>query len=130
MTSVISTFDQLIQTIRALRADDGCPWDRKQSTTSLEKYLREEFDEIIAAIEKNDHENLCEELGDFLYLIIMLAEINQDVEQFNLRDVILGINDKLIRRHPHVFTERRELDEITLRKQWQKIKEEEKDQKK
>jgi len=130
MTTDNSGFLQLVQIIEALRAEDGCPWDKKQTTQSLEKYLQEEFREIIEAIERRDHKNLCEELGDFLYLIVMLAEINRQDEKFTLQDVITKINEKLIRRHPHVFAEKKDLDEITLRKQWQKIKEEEKHGKK
>jgi MazG family protein len=114
-------------TVRQLRSDQGCPWDRKQTTASLKKYLIEEFDEIIAAIEHDDSENLCEELGDFLYLIVMIGEINRDNGYFTIEEVVENVNRKLIRRHPHVFSSKKHLDEHELREQWQAIKKREKD---
>ena len=78
MTSPNDNFQFLVDTIQQLRSEQGCPWDRKQTTNSLKKYLIEEFNEIIEAIDRDDRENLCEELGDFLYLILMIGEINRD----------------------------------------------------
>ncbi len=121
-----SSFISFLETIRTLRGEQGCPWDRKQTTESLKKYLVEEFGEIIEAIDRNDPDNLCEELGDFLYLIVMLGEINKDEGLFSVDTIIDSINDKLIRRHPHVFGSRKELDDKELRQQWQAIKESEK----
>ena len=120
------SFQKLISTIQDLRSENGCPWDKKQNTHSLEKYLKEEFEEILQALENNDRANLCEELGDFLYLIIMLAEINSDEGHFTMADIIKNIDNKLIRRHPHVFGNSKVKDETELREQWQKIKELEK----
>lgn len=119
-------FNDLMDTIKQLRSDEGCPWDRKQTTLSLKKYLLEEFDEIIAALDSGDTENLCEELGDFLYLILMIGEINKDNGSFDVRRIVSGINEKLIRRHPHVFSTRKQLSESELRSQWARIKEREK----
>ena len=129
MTQINANFLSLISTIRQLRSKQGCPWDRKQTTASLKKYLIEEFDEIIEAIDHDDPGNLCEELGDFLYLILMIAEINQDEGSFTIEDILDSINQKLIRRHPHVFQSRKDLDESELRQQWNAIKEREKDNK-
>ncbi len=129
MTQINTNFLSLISTIRQLRSEHGCPWDRKQTTASLKKYLIEEFDEIIEAINHDDPENLCEELGDFLYLILMIGEINHDQRSFTIEDILYHINQKLIRRHPHVFTSRKDLDESELRQQWNAIKEREKDNK-
>ena len=123
-----SSFSSLIQTIRQLRSDQGCPWDRKQSTRSLKKYLVEEFEEIIGAIGNDDPENLCEELGDFLYLILMIGEISRDEGKFTIDQIISTINEKLVRRHPHVFGTKKELGETELRRQWEAIKESEKAQ--
>jgi tetrapyrrole methylase family protein / MazG family protein len=119
-------FALLVETVRKLRGDNGCPWDKKQTVLTLQKYLKEEFDELMLAIANNDLENLCEEAGDLLFLIIMVAEINADTNSFTLFDVISNINEKLIRRHPHVFAGVRIDDEEALRKQWQSIKAEEK----
>jgi len=126
MNAQIHPLDRLRRTVKTLRSPAGCPWDRKQTVTSLKKHLQEECDEIIAAIDKNDPENLCEELGDFLYLIVMLAEISRDQQQFALEDVIDSIDEKLIRRHPHVFEKYADLDESELKTQWERIKQHEK----
>lgn len=122
----MSEFNGLVTTIRKLRGKNGCPWDKKQTIESLKKYLNEEFEEIIQAIDADDSGNLCEELGDFLYLIIMLAEISEKNKHFDLGDVIRGINEKLTRRHPHVFGDAVVTDEKSLRQQWRRIKAEEK----
>jgi MazG family protein len=126
MEPFLSEFNGLVTTIRELRGKNGCPWDKKQTIESLEKYLNEEFEEIIQAIDTDDPGNLCEELGDFLYLIIMLAEISEKNKHFDLGDVIRGINEKLTRRHPHVFGDAVVTDEKSLRRQWRRIKAEEK----
>lgn len=122
----MSDLNDLVTTIRKLRGKNGCPWDRKQTIESLARYLNEELEEIIQAIDTNDFDNLCEELGDFLYLILMLAQISEENKKFTLADIINGINQKLIRRHPHVFGDAVVTDEKALRKQWHRIKAEEK----
>lgn len=127
---LLEQFELLVGTVTTLRSDNGCPWDRKQTNESLKKYLKEEFSEIITALESKDHDNLCEELGDFLYLIIMLAEINSQNNLFTLEDVVRRIDRKLIRRHPHVFGTATIADEAALKQQWQDIKAAEKKDKK
>lgn len=130
-TSDISLgFNQLLDTVKVLRGDRGCPWDRKQTTLSLRTYLVEEFDEILSALDNEDSDNLCEELGDFLYLILMIAEINREQGNFDINRIIGSINEKLIRRHPHVFDSKEQLSEGELRKQWARIKEAEKRERK
>lgn len=126
MTSKDQTIDDLLSTIRTLRSDSGCPWDRKQTTASLIKYFREEFDELMAAIENQDTPNICEESGDLLYLIMMLSEIHREKGKFHFPDVVRLINEKLIRRHPHVFAEKTYKSEDDLVNQWKQIKTEEK----
>ena len=126
MTQINTSFTSLIETIQQLRGENGCPWDRKQTTQSLKKYLHEEFDEIIEALEQDDPENLCEELGDFLYLILMIGEISRHQGLFDVDQIINSINNKLVRRHPHVFGTRKQLDEKELRAQWNAIKNTEK----
>jgi MazG family protein len=122
-------FSLLLHTIRSLLGPDGCPWDQKQTTLSLRKYFTEEFAEIIAAIDKNDSDNLCEELGDMLFLLILMAEINAKNKTFTLMDVIRNINAKMIRRHPHVFGEGKKGTEEELERQWRAIKSQEKEKK-
>ena len=118
--------EELLRTIKTLRAPDGCPWDRKQTTASLKKYLREEVDELIEAIELNDRENTCEEIGDVLYVLAMMAEIHNEKGDFSFFDSVSSIKEKLIRRHPHVFQDSTVSSEEELREQWEKIKKEEK----
>lgn len=122
-------FSLLLKTVRSLLGPDGCPWDRKQTTLSLKKYFIEEFSEIIAAIDNNDPENLCEELGDMLFLLTLMAEINTRNGTFTLNDTIRNINEKMIRRHPHVFADGEQGSEEELEKQWRAIKSQEKEKK-
>jgi tetrapyrrole methylase family protein / MazG family protein len=122
-------FRKLVDIIKKLRGENGCPWDKRQTIASLTKYLQEEFDELLMAIANNDLDNLCEEAGDMLFLILMLAEINSEKKVFEITDVFDTINEKLIRRHPHVFAGVQIEDEEALRKQWQAIKAEEKSKK-
>jgi tetrapyrrole methylase family protein / MazG family protein len=119
-------FRILVDIVKKLRSENGCPWDKRQTINSLTKYLHEEFNELLLAISNNDPDNLCEEAGDLLFLILMIAEINSENNTFEITDVIHSINEKLIRRHPHVFAGVQIEDEEALKKQWQAIKAEEK----
>lgn len=98
-----NTFAELVETFAVLRGPNGCPWDKKQTHESLIKNMREEAEELIAAIEKKDVENIKEELGDVLLQVLLHAQIAQEEGWFNIDDVIQVLYDKLHRRHPHVF---------------------------
>ncbi|MEH7383961.1 nucleoside triphosphate pyrophosphohydrolase [Bacillus sp. JJ1521] len=91
--------------IAALRGPGGCPWDQKQTHDSLKKYLLEEAYEVLDAIDSEDDNHLAEELGDVLLQILLHAQIGEDKGLFTIDDVIRGISEKMIRRHPHVFGE-------------------------
>ncbi len=119
-------FRELVDIVKKLRSKDGCPWDRKQTVVSLKKYLKEEFAELLLAIDNNDPQNLCEEAGDLLFLIVMIAEINSECKVFEITDVLHTVCEKLIRRHPHVFAGVQVEDEAALRRQWEMIKAQEK----
>jgi len=119
-------FYNLCCTIAQLRSDTGCPWDQKQDSQSLKKYIREECDELLEAMEGDSSQHLCEEIGDLLFLLILLSKINEESNEFTIDDVLRGINEKMIRRHPHVFSGAESGDEEFLRKQWEKIKSKEK----
>ena len=119
-------FDKFCDIIEKLRAPDGCPWDRKQTAESLRKSLMEECDEAIEAIDKKDDENLCEELGDVLLVVGMIARIKEEEGKFNISDVLSGVNSKLIRRHPHVFGDAKASSPEEVLKLWNQVKEEEK----
>ena len=96
-------FDRLVEIMRALRAPDGCPWDREQTHLSLRPFVLEETYEVLDAIESGDPATLREELGDFLYEAVFLAQISEEAGDFAIADAIQSICDKLVRRHPHVF---------------------------
>ncbi len=96
-------FDRLVDIMRALRAPDGCPWDREQTQASLRPFVLEETYEVLEAIEHGTPAQLCEELGDFLFEAVFLAQISDERGEFTIADAIDAICDKLVRRHPHVF---------------------------
>lgn len=102
-------FDRLVAIMRALRAPDGCPWDREQTIASLRPFVLEETYEVLEAIESGSPASLREELGDFLYEAVFLAQISEEAGHFSIADAIDAICDKLVRRHPHVFA-RQEAD--------------------
>lgn len=122
-------FDKFCNIIEKLRAPDGCPWDRKQTAESLKKSLLEECGEALEAIDKKDDENLCEELGDVLLVVGMIARIKEEEGKFDISDVLSGVNDKLIRRHPHVFGDAKASSPEEVLKLWNQVKEEEKKKK-
>jgi MazG family protein len=96
-------FERLVGIMRALRAPDGCPWDREQTLASLRPFVLEETYEVLEAIESGDPAQLREELGDFLYEAVFLAQISEEAGHFSIGDAVDAISDKLVRRHPHVF---------------------------
>ncbi|HEV8398128.1 MAG TPA: nucleoside triphosphate pyrophosphohydrolase [Vicinamibacterales bacterium] len=98
-----SSFERLVEIMRRLRAPDGCPWDREQTPASLRPFVLEETYEVLEAIEHGTPEDLCEELGDFVFEAVFLARMHEEAGHFSIGDVVDGIADKLVRRHPHVF---------------------------
>jgi MazG family protein len=124
-------FARLVQIMAALRAPDGCPWDRAQTIDSLEPYVLEETYEVLDAIDRHDHAALCEELGDFLFEAVFLAQMEAEAGHFTIADSLAAIADKLVRRHPHVFQRSapgsdgvRTAEDVRVR--WEEIKAEEK----
>ncbi len=97
-------FQQLVEVMRTLRSPHGCPWDRDQTLSSLRPYVLEETYELLDALDREDLAALREELGDFLYEAVFLAQIAEEAGHFSIGDAVQAITDKLIRRHPHVFT--------------------------
>lgn len=119
-------FADFIRIIATLRGPDGCPWDRQQTHDSLRKYFVEETNEFIAAVNNNDPENMCEELGDVLLQIALHAQIASEQGTFTIHDVIESISEKMIRRHPHVFADVVVQSEAEVAKNWRAIKDAEK----
>lgn len=103
MSSDKGSFNTLVDIIARLRAPGGCPWDRKQTHSSLRQNLLEECYEVLEALDEGDSSKLCSELGDLLLQIVLQARIATDAGEFELRDVLTSINNKLIHRHPHIF---------------------------
>jgi len=119
-------FPELTGVIARLRAPDGCPWDREQTCATLKRFVLEEAYEVLEAIDGGDPETLCDELGDLLLQVVLLAQIAADEGHFTIRDVCAAIVEKLIRRHPHVFGDVRAEDSEAVRRNWDAIKRAEK----
>jgi tetrapyrrole methylase family protein / MazG family protein len=119
-------FETLRRVIATLRGPNGCPWDRKQTHESLKRYLLEETYELFEAIDENDDEHMIEELGDVLLQVMLHAQIGEDEGMFSIDDVIRGITEKMIRRHPHVFGDIIVENAEQVVENWQRIKEKEK----
>ena len=123
------TFSDLSFVMRKLLGNNGCPWDKKQTHRSLIPYLFEEAEELKKAVSKNDTENTKEELGDILLQVVFHSEIARLNGDFNLDDVVNGLCQKLIRRHPHVFGKKRLQNADQVIAQWKDIKKKEKTKK-
>jgi tetrapyrrole methylase family protein/MazG family protein len=117
-----AAFQGLYNTVVRLRAPDGCPWDREQSPASLRGDLIEETYECIEAIDEKESGHIREELGDLFLLVTMLSYMHEQENCFSVADVLEGITEKLIRRHPHVFGEVKVKDSAEVLQNWAKIK--------
>uniref|UniRef100_A0A7C4NWL6 Nucleoside triphosphate pyrophosphohydrolase n=1 Tax=Thermodesulfobacterium geofontis TaxID=1295609 RepID=A0A7C4NWL6_9BACT len=118
-------FYTLWDIIKALRSENGCPWDKKQTPQSLKKYLIEEVYEVLEAIDKGYPEEIREELGDLLFLLLFIIYLYEEEKLFTLKDLLYLTAQKMIRRHPHVFGEEVAKSAEEVIKRWQKIKKEE-----
>lgn len=126
MTTDQSAFGTLVSIMRRLRSPGGCPWDAEQTHESLTRYLLEEAYEVIEAIDEQSPAHLKEELGDLLLQPVFHAAIAEENGTFTIEDVIQGLNDKLIRRHPHVFGDLLITDSAAQVENWEQIKKSEK----
>lgn len=122
----MSSFEQFQEVIAHLRSPEGCPWDRKQTHKSLRQYLLEEAYEVLEAIDQEDTQALAEELGDLMLQIVLHTQIAIDNGEFRMTDVMRKINQKMVRRHPHVWSTSTvdDAEEVVLN--WQAIKQQEK----
>jgi MazG family protein len=118
--------ERLRNIVARLRSPDGCPWDREQTHRSLKPHLIEECYELIDAINAGDDEGMKEELGDLLLQVALHSEMASEEGRFDMDDVATGIADKLVARHPHVFGETRLPDSAAVLRQWEVLKQEEK----
>ena len=122
------SFDQFVATIAALRAPDGCPWDREQTHGSIAHNMIEEAYEAVDAIEAGDVPHLREELGDVLLQVVLQSQIAADAGEFDIDDVCADVNAKMVRRHPHVFGEARASSAGEVLDLWDQVKLSEKGQ--
>jgi tetrapyrrole methylase family protein / MazG family protein len=115
-------FDRLVEIIATLRGPGGCPWDREQTHSSMKPYLLEETYEALDAVDREDASDMREELGDLLLQIVFHSRLGEEAGTFTISDVIRGISEKLVRRHPNVFGEAdiRTAEEQT--RNWEKLK--------
>jgi MazG family protein len=116
----------LVELVQRLREPDGCPWDKKQTESNIKLYLLEEAYEVLEAIELSPPQEVCSELGDLLFQILFLAQLAKEKNQFDFVDVVEIITEKMIRRHPHVFGQKKvdSAEEVTFN--WTQIKKAEK----
>jgi MazG family protein len=119
-------FAKLVSMMAKLRAPGGCPWDRKQSFDSIKPYLLEETYEVMDAIDQRDWTGLAEELGDLLLQPVFFAEMAREEGRFTIVDSLRSINEKLIRRHPHVFAGTKAETAEDVKQRWDEIKQREK----
>ncbi|MBS1824696.1 MAG: nucleoside triphosphate pyrophosphohydrolase [Acidobacteria bacterium] len=119
-------FDQLVEIMARLRASDGCPWDREQTFDSIKPYTLEETYEVLQAIDDRDWRGLAEELGDFMLQAVFFAQMAREAGHFTIEDSLTAINEKLIRRHPHIFAGAQADTADAVKVRWDEIKEQEK----
>jgi len=118
----VSAIEDLRKTMARLRAPDGCPWDQEQTHQTLCEPLIDETAELLDTIDRNDMEHMCEELGDVLLQVVFHSQMAEESGHFNFDDVARGINEKLVRRHPHVFGDVELGTSEEVLHQWEQIK--------
>ncbi len=123
-------FNKLIEIVKTLRGDNGCPWDQKQTLHSMKKQILEEIYEMFDAIELSDENELKEEVGDLFMHLVFITDIASDKNWFELEDVFKSICTKLINRHPHVFGSVNVAGEAEVLRNWELIKKQEKKERK
>ena len=118
-------FLKLLSIMKRLRGENGCPWDKEQNYEALKRYLIEESYEVFAAIDEKDMNHVCEELGDVLLQVVFYAQMGQEDGYFDMGDVLKSINEKMIRRHPHVFGDDDAQNSKEVLAKWELIKQKE-----
>ncbi len=116
------SFERLVEIMDRLRSEEGCPWDREQTRESLKPFLIEEAYELLEALEENAPEKIKEELGDLLFQIIFHARIAKEKGEFDIRDVLEHITEKMLSRHPHVFADDRVTSSEEVIDRWEEHK--------
>lgn len=122
MSEIGKKFEELVALMARLRGPDGCPWDKEQSYKTIAAHTLEETHEVLSAIDREDFDGLCEELGDLLLQILFYSQIASEEKRFNIGDVIGAITKKLIHRHPHVFGDTKVAGSSEVLKKWEELK--------
>jgi len=117
-----SSFEAFLEIIAHLRAPDGCPWDRKQTHQTLRPHLIEEAYELLDALDADDPQSMQEEFGDLLLQVVLHAQIASEYGEFNIADILTGIHNKIVYRHPHVFGDLKLADTESVLVNWEKLK--------
>ncbi|NOT26327.1 MAG: nucleoside triphosphate pyrophosphohydrolase [Acidobacteria bacterium] len=124
-STAAAQFTRLVEIMRTLRAPGGCPWDREQTLGSLRPFVLEETYEVLEAIDGGNADSLREELGDFLFEAVFIAQLSEEAGQFSIADALQAVCDKLVRRHPHVFARAKDDPSLTtgeVLERWEAIK--------
>ncbi len=121
-----NAFHNLINLIKTLRSENGCPWDKKQTPETMHPYILEEYHELIEAIDRNSKDDIVDEFGDLIFLVIFLAYMFEQSGMTTLAEILEGVTTKMVRRHPHVFGETKVQDAQDVIDNWAKIKASEK----
>ena len=129
MGDVGKKFEELVEIVEKLRAPDGCPWDREQTNQSLLPYFIEEVYELIEGVDEENWDTVKEELGDLLLHMVFQASIGEDEGKFKLADSLTNVNEKLVRRHPHVFGNAKADAAFHAKQNWEAQKHKEKGRK-
>ena len=124
-SSTGAKFQRLVEIMSRLRAPGGCPWDREQTFDSIKPYTLEETYEVLDAIDRRDWDELSAELGDFMLQAVFFAQMASEEKLFDIGDALDAINEKLVRRHPHVFADETAATGEDVKKRWDEIKAEE-----
>jgi MazG family protein len=120
-------FSRLVEILDILRSEQGCPWDREQDEKTITNFFLEEVYEAVEALESCDYPSLAEELGDVMMEVVFLAKLAKEKGNFTIADILDGINNKMIRRHPHVFGKKREENSARVKEFWNRQKLQEKE---
>ncbi len=119
------SLEKLVEIMKALRSERGCPWDREQTRESLKPFLVEETYEVLEAIDEGDPEKIKEELGDLLFQIIFHAHLGEEQGDFDINDIVEGITEKMLARHPHVFGDEKYGSADDVSQKWEEHKKKE-----
>lgn len=123
------SFENLLAIMERLRGEGGCPWDREQTLKSIRTYIVEEAYELVDAISHGETQDMVEEAGDLLLQVVFLSRIAEEEGSFSIADVLAGLTDKLVRRHPHVFSDWKAATSGQVLHKWEEIKSAEKERK-